>query len=255
MTSFGYRLNPRYAIKECSSYGALYTRDCSCSKGNVEDKILVPELPKNYARCARCGHPIDGLYCQGCALLRQELKEDLDHGSFVDNIICDLNKAPDSPHLHTFSPNQRHFFHCKDVLRDGENSLNDSLSISNNSSQSPPHINHPCCNECGDPLDSIFCKQCTCKSCGKDAHIGYPPKVSVISNPKPCKNQTIDELPQTLPSFHPTFHSGDESPFACDSTPNYFDESHNVFNPPLQPLVYSCEFCGNDAHYCHYCTR
>nr|GEY88128.1 hypothetical protein [Tanacetum cinerariifolium] len=46
MTSFGYRLNPRYVIKECSSCGTLYTRDCSCSKGNVEDKILVPKLPK-----------------------------------------------------------------------------------------------------------------------------------------------------------------------------------------------------------------
>nr|GEW71792.1 hypothetical protein [Tanacetum cinerariifolium] len=50
MTSFGYRLNPRYAIKECSSCGALYTRDFCFSKGNVEDKILVPKLPKNCAR-------------------------------------------------------------------------------------------------------------------------------------------------------------------------------------------------------------
>nr|GEX48081.1 hypothetical protein [Tanacetum cinerariifolium] len=125
--------------------------------------------------------------------------------SLVDKIICDLNKAPDSPHLHTFLSNQRHCFHCKDVLGDGEfcqrctcmrcesgiskglclicknnqNSLNDSPSISENSSQSPPNINHHCCYECGDPLDGIFCKRCTYKSCGKGAHIGYncPPKV------------------------------------------------------------------------------
>nr|GEZ71068.1 hypothetical protein [Tanacetum cinerariifolium] len=58
----------------CSSCGALYTRDCCCSKGNVEDKILVPKPPKN---CARCGHPVDGSYCQGCALLRKKLEEDL----------------------------------------------------------------------------------------------------------------------------------------------------------------------------------
>nr|GEW59944.1 hypothetical protein [Tanacetum cinerariifolium] len=131
MTSFGYRLTPRYAIKECSSCGTLYTRDCSCSKRNVEDKILVPQLPTNCARRS---------------------------------------------------------------------------------------------------------------------------KVPVISNPEPCKNHTIDELPQTLPSFHLTFHSEDESPFTCDSTPNYVDEFPNVVNPPPQPLVYSCEFCGNDAHYGHYCT-
>nr|GEU97858.1 hypothetical protein [Tanacetum cinerariifolium] len=77
MTSFGYRLNPHYAIKECSSCGALYTRDCSCSKGSVEDKVLVPKLPENCARCAKCGHPVNGHYCQGCSLLREKLKEDL----------------------------------------------------------------------------------------------------------------------------------------------------------------------------------
>nr|GEV69604.1 RNA-directed DNA polymerase homolog [Tanacetum cinerariifolium] len=77
MTSFGYRLNPRFAIKECLSCGALYTRDCSCSKGSIEDKVLVPKPPKNYARCAKCGHPVNGHYCQGCALVREKLEEDL----------------------------------------------------------------------------------------------------------------------------------------------------------------------------------
>ncbi|GJU52693.1 hypothetical protein Tco_1226407 [Tanacetum coccineum] len=38
MASFAYR----YAITECSSCGALYTRNCGCSKGSLEDKILVP---------------------------------------------------------------------------------------------------------------------------------------------------------------------------------------------------------------------
>nr|GFA70046.1 hypothetical protein [Tanacetum cinerariifolium] len=49
-------------------------KDCCCSKGNVEDKILVPKPPKN---CARCGHQVDGPYCQGCALLRKKFEEDL----------------------------------------------------------------------------------------------------------------------------------------------------------------------------------
>nr|GFA95678.1 hypothetical protein [Tanacetum cinerariifolium] len=136
-----------------------------------------------------------------------------------------------------------------------QNSLNDSPSISETFSQSPPNINQ-CCYECGDPLDGIFCKCCTCKSCGKDAHVGYnfPSNVSVIFNPEPCNNQTIDELPQ-MPSFHSTFHSDAESPFTLDSTPTYVDESPNIFNPPPQPSVYPCEFCGNDAYYGHYCTH
>nr|GFB54079.1 hypothetical protein [Tanacetum cinerariifolium] len=112
------------------------------------------------------------------------------------------------------------------------------------------------CYECGDPLDGIFCKRCTCKSCGKYAHIGYncPSKVPVISIPEPCKNQTIDELPQALPIFHPTLHSEAESPFTLDSTPTYVDESPNVFNPPTQPLVYPCKFYRNDSYFGHYCT-
>nr|GEV53446.1 hypothetical protein [Tanacetum cinerariifolium] len=72
-----YRSNPRYAIKECSSYATLYTRDCGCSKRNVEDKIHVPKPPKNCARCTRCGYLVDGPNCQGCALLRQQLEENL----------------------------------------------------------------------------------------------------------------------------------------------------------------------------------
>nr|GEX79423.1 retrovirus-related Pol polyprotein [Tanacetum cinerariifolium] len=184
------------------------SQDCACSIGTVEDKILVPKPSKNYARCARCGYLVDGPNCQGCALLRQKLEENLvthspdlqntsepsnastnvvnaprepyvvkqDNGSFVDNIMFDLHRAP-------ASPNQFHCFHCKDVLRDGEackrctcakcrsglgkglcyicghnqNSLNDSPRISETSSHSPPIINH-CCYECGDPLDGIFCK-------------------------------------------------------------------------------------------------
>nr|GFA33405.1 hypothetical protein [Tanacetum cinerariifolium] len=144
-----------------------------------------------------------------------------DHGSFVDKIICGLNKAPDSPHLHTFLPNQFHCFHCKDALGDGEacqrctckrcesglskrlclicgnnqTSPNDSPSISANSSHNPPHIDERCF-ECGDALDRIFCQRCACKSCGKGAHIGYncPPRVLIISNPEPC-NQTMNNEP------------------------------------------------------------
>ncbi|GJU09655.1 hypothetical protein Tco_1132051 [Tanacetum coccineum] len=135
------------------------------------------------------------------------------------------------------------------------NSLNDSPNISKNVSQSPLLIDHHCCYGCGDSLDGIFCQQCTCKSCGNGAHYGYNcrPKVPIISNPEPCNNQTIDELLQTLPSFDPTCYSGDGSSFTYDSTPNFIDDSHNVFNPPSQPPTYSYEFCGNDAHYGYDC--
>ncbi|GJX83854.1 hypothetical protein Tco_0333335, partial [Tanacetum coccineum] len=92
-------------------------------------------------------------------------------------------------------------------------------------------------------------------SCGNGAHIGYncPPKALIISNLEQC-NQTINEFLQILPSVHPTYNSGDENSFTYDSKPNFADDSPNVFNPPPQPSMYSCEFCGNDARYGHYCT-
>nr|GEW68239.1 hypothetical protein [Tanacetum cinerariifolium] len=107
-----------------------------------------------------------------------------------------------------------------------------------NSSQSPPHIDHHCCYGCGDSLDGIFCHQCTCESCRNGAHYGYnfPPKVLIISNLEPCHNQNIDEFPQTLPSFHPTCNSGDKNSFTYDSNLNFVDDSPN---PPPQPLTFS----------------
>nr|GEX45330.1 hypothetical protein [Tanacetum cinerariifolium] len=125
-----------------------------------------------------------------------------------------------------------------------------------NSSQSPPQINHHCCYEYGNPLEDIFCHQCNCELCGKGAHYGYncPPKVLVVSNPKSCHNQNVDELPQTLPSFDPTCYSQDGNSFTYDPTFNLVHESPNDFDPPLQPPTYSYEFCGNDAYYGHDCS-
>ncbi|GKC03981.1 hypothetical protein Tco_0995591, partial [Tanacetum coccineum] len=121
------------------------------------------------------------------------------------------------------------------------NSLNDSPNIFKNVSQSPPIIDHHCCYGCGDSLDGIFCQQCTCESCGNGARYGYncPPKVSIISNPEPCNNQTVDELPQTFPSYDLTCYSGDGSSFTYDSTPNFVYDSPNVINPPPQPSQYT----------------
>nr|GEW49706.1 hypothetical protein [Tanacetum cinerariifolium] len=106
MTSFGYRLNPRYAIKKCSSCGTLYTRDCVCSIGNVEDKILAPKPPKNCAWYTRCGYLVDGLNCQGCALLRQELEEnlvthspDFQNTSEPSNASTNFVNVPREPYL------------------------------------------------------------------------------------------------------------------------------------------------------------
>nr|GFA27136.1 hypothetical protein [Tanacetum cinerariifolium] len=230
MTSFGYRLNPRYAIKECSSCGTLYTRDCSCLKGSVEDKILVPKPPKNYAKC---GHPVNGPYCQGCTLSREKLEEDL--VTYFQNFQNTSESSDDSTNV--------------------VNAPREPFVVKQDHGVNPPHIDKCCC-ECGNALDGIFCQQCTSKSCGKGAHIGYncPPKVPIISNPEPCNQTMNNEIPQTLPSFDTTCYFDKENSVPYVSKPNFVDESSNIFNPPPQPPIYYCEFCGSNAQYGHYCT-
>ncbi|GJV33623.1 hypothetical protein Tco_1394023 [Tanacetum coccineum] len=176
MASLDHRLNPLFSIKECMSCGALYTADFCCSKGGLEDKILVPKPPYN---CATYGDPVDGLYCRPCTFVRKCLNE----GWYT---IHDKNKI-----------------------------LNTSESSNHNT------------NVVSAPREPFVFNQDP-DSCGNGAHIGYncPPKAPIISNPEQC-NQTINELPQTLPSVHPTCNSGDENSFTYDSKPNFVDDSPN----------------------------
>ncbi|GKA10726.1 hypothetical protein Tco_0690159 [Tanacetum coccineum] len=149
------------------------------------------------------------------------------------------------------------------------------------SSQGPPQIDQNCCYECGDSLDGIFCRQ---------YYFGYncPPKDPIISKPEPC-NQTINEIPQTLPSLDPSCFSLPHvsKPNLVDDPPNDFNLPphtlpiiHSTFNyengnsfiynskphsshdfpnfsyppPQLQFETYLCELCGNNAHYGYDCS-
>ncbi|GJT84714.1 hypothetical protein Tco_1066431 [Tanacetum coccineum] len=231
------------SIKECSSCGSLYTREC-CSIGSLENKILVPE-PDSSPCCAKCGTPVDGSYCCGCALLQKEFEEDLLTYCVENGIFQDSQDT----------------FESSDDNTNVINALQEPIVVNQDpgvkSSQGPPLINQNCCYECGDSLDGIFCQQCICKFCGKGAHYGYncPPKVPIISNPEQC-NQTINELPQTLPSVHPTCNSGDKNSFTYDSKPNSFNDSPSILThpPQLQFETYLCELCGNNAHYGYDCS-
>ncbi|GJY46823.1 hypothetical protein Tco_0435886 [Tanacetum coccineum] len=141
MASLNRRLNPLYAIKECSSCGNLHTKDCGCPKGSLEDKILVP-IPDLSQRplkienfCLDCGDPVHGLYCRQCALIRKTLEE-------VFQDFQDTSESSDDD-TNFVNENQEPFVVNQDPGK--------------NSSQSPPHIDH-CCYGCGDSLDNIFCQ-------------------------------------------------------------------------------------------------
>ncbi|GJU41233.1 hypothetical protein Tco_1194190 [Tanacetum coccineum] len=187
MTSFDCRLK---AIKACSACGNLHTSAFCCSKEKLKNKILVP-MPESSQQhikieriCFDCGNLLHGLNCLECDLTRKILEkafQKFQNTSKSSNDNSNVVNAPREPFVVKQDP-------------------------SVNSSQKSPLIDQKCCYKCGGSLDGIFCQQCTCKSCGKDAHIGYncPPKTPIISNPEPTK-QTINEIPQARKSPHETF--------------------------------------------------
>nr|GEV91377.1 hypothetical protein [Tanacetum cinerariifolium] len=217
------------------------------SEGSLGDKIFcdihkTPDLSQRSSQnCPKCGNPVDGHYCQGCALLRKKFKDDL-FTSCVENGILQDSFEPSNDNTNVANALQEPFVVNQDPGK--------------NSSQSPPQINHHCCYGCGDSLEDIFCHQCTCGLCGNGAHYGYNclPKVLIILDLEPFNNQTIKELPPSMASFDPTCYSEDGNSFTYDSKSNLVHDSPNIFDPPSKLPFYSCEFCGNDARYSHYCT-
>nr|GEZ61364.1 hypothetical protein [Tanacetum cinerariifolium] len=209
-----------------------------CDLNKTPDLSQRP--PQN---CPKCGNPVDGQYCQGCALLRKKFKEDMFAYCVENGILQDFQDTFESSNDNT------------NVVNAPQEPFIVKQDPSKNSSQSPPHINHHYCYGCGNSLEDIFCHQCTCESCEEGAQFGYncSPKVSIIPNPEPYNNQTIDELPQTLPCFDPSCYSRNGNSFTYDSKSNLVDDSPNVFNPPPQPSTYSYKFCGNNAYYGHDC--
>nr|GFB47322.1 hypothetical protein [Tanacetum cinerariifolium] len=143
--------------------------------------------------CSSCGALYTTDYC--CS-----------KGSLGDKIICDLNKTPDLSQ----EPSQN-CPKCGNPVDDSSEPSNDNTNVVN-ALQEPFIVNQ-------DP----------------GAHYGYncSSKVLTIPDPEPFNNQTVDELPQTLPSFDPTFYSEDGNSFTYDSRSNFVDDSPNVFNPPL----------------------
>ncbi|GJU57220.1 hypothetical protein Tco_1234986 [Tanacetum coccineum] len=217
--------------------GFNFTSRWGNDPGSLENKILVPE-PDSSPCCAKCGTPVDGPYCRGCALLRKKFEEDfltycVENGIFQDS--QDTSESSDD-NTNVINTPREPFV------------VNQDLGVK--FSQEPPQIDHNC-YECGDSLYGIFCRQCICKSCGKGAHFGYncPPKDPIIFKPDPC-NQTINEIPQTLPSLDPSCYS-----LPHVSKPNFVDDPPKVFNLPPQPQfeTYSCELCRNNAHYGYDC--
>ncbi|GJS98818.1 hypothetical protein Tco_0819988 [Tanacetum coccineum] len=108
------------------------------------------------------------------------------------------------------------------------------------------------CKGCGQPCDGCYCYLCTCQQCG----------VKLINGI--CLNCTYGGgKPVTCCGCECPLNGGFCSfcasragnSFAYDPNPNSFNDSQNLSDYPPQPQyqTYSCELCGNDAHYGYDC--
>nr|GEV69953.1 hypothetical protein [Tanacetum cinerariifolium] len=140
---FAYTLsNSKFSLSGFGSYPRII-----CNIDKTPD--LSQRSPQN---CPKCGNPVDGHHCQECALLRKKFKEDL-FTYCIENGILPDSSEPSNENTNVVNALQEPFVGNQDPGK--------------NFSQSPPHINHHCCYECGDPLEDIFCHQCTCELCGR----------------------------------------------------------------------------------------
>ncbi|GKB28326.1 hypothetical protein Tco_0867727 [Tanacetum coccineum] len=186
-----------FTFKECSSCGAWYNKSCGCSKGGFVDKFVrdpnktpdssqrPPIFEKNYPKC---GDPVDGLYCRQCALLRKKLREIFDENEFFQDFLNTSESSNDNTNV--VNAPQEPFVFNQDPC--------------GSSSQSPTHIDHHCCYECGDSLDDIFCQRygspftydSTLKLVNDSPNISNPPPQPPTYSYEFCGNDTYYEEKQ-----------------------------------------------------------
>nr|GFB43454.1 hypothetical protein [Tanacetum cinerariifolium] len=208
---------------------------------SVKDKILVPKPPKNCARCAKCEHPVNGPYCQGCALLQEKLEEDL--VSYLKYFHDASESSVDSTNV-VNSPREPFVVKQDNGVK---------------SSQNPPPIDECCC-ECGNALDGIFCQQCICKSCGKGPYENFQCQPVNYCEPDPSYGSYYPSCDQ-FGDFHPQQYlccencEGPHETFQCQPTnEDYCFEQNSCYNSNsygsdhCQPSQYTIDHPIFDTH-------
>ncbi|GJR19942.1 hypothetical protein Tco_0968469 [Tanacetum coccineum] len=165
------RSKSRYAIKECSTCGSWYTKEC-CSIGNLKDQIIVP-VPDSSQHCAVCGTPVDGPYCHGCTLIRMKFEKDLftycvDNGVFQNfqdtsessNDNTNVVNAPREPSVVDQDPGAHFGYNCppKDpIISEPEPCYNRNFDCFPHDLQTLPQ-QYLCCENCGGPHETYQCQ-------------------------------------------------------------------------------------------------
>ncbi|GJS34566.1 hypothetical protein Tco_0532948 [Tanacetum coccineum] len=254
MASLDYRLNPLFTIIECSSCGALYNKSCGCSKGGLEDNILVPKTPDSSQRlpqdCVKCGNPVEGPKCQGCVLWRKKLKEvwfTICHENGIYQDLLNSYESSDDDTNVVNAPREpfvmESFVNNALVSLVGKSEKENSLHYVSKPSfvdDSPNVFNLP-------PQPPMY----SCEFCGNDARHGHycTPQVPFIY-PEPCYNQDFN-FPQDFHHFQQQYLccencGGPHETFQCQPmNEDYYHEQNSCYDSnsfgfdQFQPLQYT----------------
>ncbi|GJR41689.1 hypothetical protein Tco_1309792 [Tanacetum coccineum] len=224
-----HRLNSLYAIKECSTCGSLYTREC-CSIGKLGNKILVPEpesspnisestdgiptlliTPRelvvnqdpgekssqgppliNQNCCYECGDSLDGIFCQQC--ICKFCGKGAHYGYNCPPKVPIISNPEQCNQTINELPQILPNVHPTCNYEDENSFIYDSKPHSFN--VSPSVFNQP-----PQPQFETY----LCELCGNNAHYGYDcsPQFPFVYEQEPCYNQNFSDnyYPQNSPSF------------------------------------------------------
>nr|GEU82525.1 hypothetical protein [Tanacetum cinerariifolium] len=161
----------------------------------MEENSRIRALDIN-RNCPKCGNPVDGHYCQGCALLQKKFKEDL-FTSCIENEILQDSSEPSNDNTNVANAPREPFVANQDPEPFNNQTIKEipptvqSFDPKSDLVHDSPNVFDP------PPQLPIY----YCEFCGNDARYGHycTPQVPFVY-PKPCYNQDCD-FPQDFHEF------------------------------------------------------
>ncbi|GJR23507.1 hypothetical protein Tco_0972034 [Tanacetum coccineum] len=232
-----HRLNSLYAIKECSTCGSLYTREC-CSIRSFEDKILnfkedlltycgENETSKDFEDISESSDDNTNVFNaprepfvvnQDPGVKSSQDPPQIDHsccyeyGDSLDGIFCQrciCKSCGKGAHYGYNCPPKDPIISKPEPYNQIINEIPQTLPSLDLSCYSLPHVSKPNFVDNSPnfsyPPPQPQIETYSCELCGSDSHYGYdcPSRVPLVYEPEPCYNQNFSDnyYPQDSLSF------------------------------------------------------
>nr|GEW81569.1 hypothetical protein [Tanacetum cinerariifolium] len=204
-------------VELCTLQTIVVLKGVSGIRSVVLDKTpdLFQRSPQNYPKC---GNPVDGHYCKGCALLRKKFKEDLFTYCIENEIVQDASKSSND-NTNVVNALQESFVVKQDP---GENSSQNGNSFTYDSTS---NLVHKSPNDFNPPLQPPTYSY---EFYGNDAYYGHDFSLQVpfTYDPEPGPHMNFQCQPMNQNHYEPNL--------CYDSNSFGFDQ----FQPPHFPVIH-----------------